>query len=576
MSKVARNLDSTTIPVYWAKLRSCLDKAAISLTRTAFSPIIYEGYDFACALFTPQGSLVVLSSLGTPGLIGCTSNVMKHFLETYPLDSLNDGDVLITNDPWLATGHLPDISICTPIFFKGKLVAHALCIGHVGDMGGRGYTCEARSVLEEGLRIPILKLYESGYPNESLFEIIRANVRGVERVVGDIKGGVAANYVFAQELRDFLSKLVWEDISDLSQAIIERSEMAMRAAIEAIPDGTYKAKTLLDGREEDEEPLTIQVSITIDGDDLTIDYEGSSPQVKYGINSTLGMTSSYTIFGLKCIAPKVPNNQGIINAVKITAPEGSILNTVFPYPVTCRTMIAHLLPETVLMALSKANTERTIAGCGSAPATYCNVIGRDNTGAEYSSAVAERGGWGASPSKDGESAKVFPNRSRAIPTELVEQTLPILVKKKELWRDSAGAGEYRGGLGVVFEIQNLKSDESLWIHTRQSRKYYPPIGILGGKPGKSGGVLLEGHEVDTTGQMPLEKGEILTVMIPGGGGAGDPFRRTPEKVLEDVLDGKVSIEGANKEYGVIIDKGTMRIDEEVTRVLREETVDSQV
>src|SRR4051794_19725625 len=352
-------LDSIRLEVMWNRLISVVNEQATALMRTSFTTIVREAGDLSAGVFDTRGYMIAQAVTGTPGHINAMATCIHHFLAVYPKESLVPGDVLITNDPQKTSGHLHDFTVITPVFRNANLVGFFGNTCHVLDIGGIGLSTDGRSVYEEGLFVPITKLYDAGAPNRQLLAILAANVRAPEPVLGDIHAQAAGNDVGAARLIEFMDEFGLERLEPLADEIVGRSEQAMRAAIAALPDGIYQNTVYSDGYEE---PVRLHVEITKQGDSLLVDWAGSSPESKRGINVVLNYTHAYTTYALKCaLAPEVPNNEGSFRPVKVTAPEGSILNAIKPAPVAARHILGHFLPGVVFGALAEVIPDRVLA-----------------------------------------------------------------------------------------------------------------------------------------------------------------------------------------------------------------------
>ncbi len=353
-------IDPIVLEVLWNRLLAVVNEQQVALMRTAFSTVVRDSQDLACGVFDGRGRMVAQSLTGTPGHINAMATGVKHLLTAYPPATLEDGDVLLTNDPWLTAGQINDMTVVTPVFRRGRPVAYFASTCHAPDIGGRLLSGEAREVYEEGLRIPICKLMSAGQPNEFLLEMIRANVRTPRETVGDLYAQMSSNVVGAESLMAFLDEFDMADIEDLSDAIIDRSERAMRDAIRDLPNGTWTTESWSDGYDE---PICIRATVTIRDEDIDIDFAGSSPQSRWGINVVLNYTHAYASFAIKAaVSPDVPHNHGAFLPVHVTAPEGSILNCVEPAAVASRHIIGHFLPGVIFGALGQVLPERVIAG----------------------------------------------------------------------------------------------------------------------------------------------------------------------------------------------------------------------
>jgi N-methylhydantoinase B len=492
---------------------------------------------------------------------------MHHFLAKYPIETLRPGDVLITNDPWKTASQLNDITIVTPIFKDDRLVALFGNCCHALDIGGRGLAADSREVFEEGLFIPVLKLYDAGVPVAPVFDFLRANVRTPEEVLGDVHSQVVGNAVGGRQLLSFLEEFDLANIEALSDVIVERTERAMRERIAALPDGDYRYGCDIDGFDA---PVHIEVRVCVRGDELVVDYAGSSPTVDHGINVALNYTAGYTTYGVKCaISPDVPNNEGSFRPVTVTAPAGCILNAPYPCAIGGRHLVGHFLPGAVFAALADALPERVIAP-GADALWDTQIFGEDpRTGKRFTYVWFSAGGTGALPSKDGLSATAFPSGIAGVPAEVIEALSPVVVKRRELRPDSGGAGEFRGGLGQTLELA-VQGERPFLFSGLYERIDHPAPGLHGGAPGGAGTLATNRPEIQlrAKARVPLPAGTEITLGLPGGGGYGPPWRRDPARVLADVRDGYVSVERARSDYGVAIDPERMAVLEEETAALR--------
>jgi N-methylhydantoinase B len=535
--------------------------------RTSFTSIVREAGDLSAGVFDRRGRMIAQAVTGTPGHINPMATCMHHFLAKYPVDRLRPGDVLVTNDPWKTASQLNDITIVTPIFKGERLVALFGNCCHALDIGGRGLSADSREVFEEGLFIPVLKLYDAGVPVEPVFEFLRANVRTPEEVLGDVHSQVVGNEVGGRQLLSFLEEFGLPDIEELSDAIIERTERAMRERIAALPDGDYRYGSEIDGFDA---PVRIEVRVMVRGDELTVDFAGSSPPVSHGINVTLNYTAGYTTYGVKCaISPDVPNNEGSFRPVTVTAPEDCILNAPYPCAVGGRHLVGHFLPSAVFGALADALPERVIAA-GADALWDTQIFGEDpRTGKRFTYVWFSAGGAGALATKDGLSATAFPSGIAGVPAEVIETLSPVVLKRRELRRDSGGPGEFRGGLGQTLEIA-VQGDRPFMFSGLYERIEHPAPGLHGGRPGAAGtlGTNRPDLALRSKTRVPLPAGTEITLELPGGGGYGAPWRRDPARVLADVRDGYVSLAQARTAYGVAIDPGLMVVLDEETAALR--------
>jgi N-methylhydantoinase B len=541
-----KKFDPISLEVMWNRLISVVDEAAATLVRTSFSTIVKESNDYSCVLLDAKGNSVANNTASIPSFIATLSRTMSHFLKKFPQDQWEPGDVVMTNDPWLASGHLPDITMAMPIFHKGKLVAFAGTIAHSPDIGGSIWSADTRELFEEGIRIPVMKLYCAGEPNEMLMEIIRANVRVPEMVFGDLNAQITAQTMCRNRLVEFLDETGLDDLVDLAREIQSRAERVMRKAILEVPDGVYEKTVEMDGFDE---PLIIQCRITVKGDELEIDFEGSSLQIGRALNCVMNYTYSYATYPIKCaLDPFTPKNEGSYRPISIKAPEGSILNPRVPAPVNARQLIGHMLSAAVFGALEKAVPEKIMAESGSQPTLRALFTGVGLDDEKFSSILFANGGTGARYDKDGIACTPFPTNSTCGSIEVFESTVPLLFWKKEMVKDSGGAGRFRGGIGQEIILEVISRDP-IRISLLTDRHKHPAQGYMGGLAGMPNRIVLnDGQFIHPKSQTTLKPGDRLTINYAGGGGFGPPEGRDLEKVEEDLAEELISHEASQDVY----------------------------
>ena len=542
-------LDPITVEVQWSRLISIMDEVDIALVRTSFSTIVGESRDFAVIMLDRQGRSLAQSQLSSPAFTVHLPITVKHLLEVFPAEDLVPGDVLITNDPWLGTGHLPDLCIITPVFNDGELVSFMACAAHVADIGGRLDFFDARDLFEEGLRIPPSKLHLAGKENEQLHRIIESNVRVPDMVLGDVRAIVGAERLGIDRLLEFLSDYGGnEAFHALAEDILNRSEIAMRQALLELPDGTWSYDLDADGYIE---PLHVRTTVTKKGDRVHVDFTGSSPQFeKASINCVPNCTFADAFYPIKCsLTPDLPNNEGLFRPLTVFAPEGSVFNTTFPSAVKSRSKSSFHINVAVYGAMAQTMPDRVQAGSGSFWAITLHGIQPDGT--VFNVHILPNGGKGATGSMDGLPTIAFPYNGTVTPTEIVENQAPLVVGYKRLTTDSGGPGRFRGGLGQEMELRVI-GERSLVASLRPDKVRFPPPGIRGGKPGKAGRFFVDGETVSVEPRT-LQPGQAYRLELPGGGGYGDPRERPVESVARDVLDGYVSVAAAIEHYGVAVD-----------------------
>lgn len=537
--------DPITLGVHWSRLVAIVDEASATLVRTAFSRIVTDAWDFTCALFDEDGRLIAQPTQGLPSFIGSVATAVGHFRRAFPPETLAPGDTLVTNDPWIGTSQLNDMVFVSPIFHRRRIVGYAANISHSPDVGGRLLSADARELFEEGLRLPISKLIVRGRPNETIFNIIRANVRVPDIVVGDLLAQEAANRTMIRRVVELLEKEGLCDLSTLSREVLGRSEVAMRQAVARIPDGTYESRVETDGFDA---PLEIRARVTVRGDEMAVDFAGTSPQQELGINCTFNYTYAETVFPLICIAgPETPINAGTLRPLRVTAPDGTILSATHPAPLGGRLLVSMYVQCAVFRALAQAVPGRVLADCA-APAWTPVVQGIDQHGRRFVDIVFLNGGLGARPSKDGVSVLGFPAPLGGTLVEIFENEKPMLVERRELAEDTAGAGRRRGGAGLHFVLRS-EAPGPITVGLRGDRLEHPAQGLFGGRAAAPGIMQWNGKPQHPKRTIILRSGDVLTFRTPGGGGYGDPAERPRAGVREDVEAGLLSAERARADYG---------------------------
>src|SRR5262245_48798837 len=525
--------DAVTLEILWRRIISAVDEAAKALRRTSFSTLVNESNDFACVLTDAAGQSLAQNTESIPSFIGTLPVTVKAFIKEIGLGNLAPGDVLITNTPWLATGHLKDITVAKPIFRQGRVVAFAASTAHAPDIGGKVRSVEPREVFEEGFHIPIMKFMSAGEPDRTLLKLLRAAVRTPDQTEGDLWAQITGLGLLEKRLGELMSEYDLGDLETFADDILGRCERAMRAAIAKLPDGTYTHTFQTDGLDE---PFTYNITITVKGEQILVDYAGTSPQVDRAINCTLTYTFAMTAYALKCaLLPNLANNEGIFRAIDVVAPEGSIVNPRFPAAVGGRMATGHYLPIAVFGALAPVLPERRIAACGS-PLWSLIETGVRTNGQTYANVLFFNGGMGATDSNDGQSSYAWPSNVSNVPIELIERNSGLFVHRKALRAGSGGAGCYRGGLGQEVEFEVI-SDTPVGIIFMAERCRFPAPGLAGGKAGARGEVLIDEESVDYRKNVVLKQGQRILLKTPGGGGFGDPNQRDLAATERDRREG---------------------------------------
>jgi N-methylhydantoinase B len=541
--------------IQWNRLIAVVEEQAQTMIRTAFSTTVREAGDLSAGVFDLQGRMLAQAVTGTPGHVNSMAESVGHFLAKFPAASMKPGDHYITNDPWLATGHLHDLTVVSPAFRGGKIVGLFANTAHIIDIGGLGMGPEGRSVFEEGLYIPIVKCFDAGAPNETFFDFIRAGSRTPVELEGDIYSLCACNDAGSKRLVEMMDEFAMDSLDDLAEYIFEASRRATLLEIAKLPRGTFRSDIKSDGYEA---PVTLKAAMTIHADRIVVDYAGTSGLSSRGINVPPAYCRAYSCFGIKCVvAPEVPNNWASLAPFEMEIPEGSILNAPRPYPVSVRHVIGQLIPDLMMGCLHQAVPGRVNAEGSSAlwnPPLRggSQVSGQEAEVDDFEIITFNSGGTGARPAKDGLDGTAFPSGVRTMPVEATENVAPVIFWKKELRPDSAGAGKTRGGFGQIMEI-GAKGDAEFAVNAIFDRVANPPKGRDGGGTGAGGWVGLNdpnGTVLRTKGFQVIPKGRRLLLKLPGGGGMGDPKARDPELVKRDVADGLITAHAARDIYGV--------------------------
>jgi len=542
-------LSEIELQVMWNRLIAVVEEQAQVLLRTAFSPIVREAGDLSAGVFDREGNMLAQAVTGTPGHVNSMAESVKHFIKAFPVETMKPGDIYVTNDPWMGTGHLNDFVLTTPAFHRGKLVGLFSCTSHIMDIGGIGFGPDGTDVFMEGLYIPLLKLADQGKLNETLMAMIRANTRLPIDTEGDVYSLAACNDVGCQRLSEMMEEFGLKDLDVLSKHILSRSKAAVLEAIAGLPKGKWSNTMTVDGYDE---PVTLACTVEVTKSGIHVDYTGTGAASKRGINVPLAYTTAYTVFGLACIVGKeIPNNAGSLSPLTVSAPPDTIVNALKPKPVASRHIIGQMLPDVVFGALRQAIPERVPAE-GTSCLWNLNVRGQtDEAGLGnygFMMAVTSNGGTGARPMKDGLSATAYPSGVKGTPVEIAESITPLIFWRKEFRVDSGGAGATRGGLGQVIEVGS-RIGKPFDLLAAYDRIDHPPRGRDGGKNGAAGAVALKsGKVLKGKGFQLIPPDDRLVVMTPGGGGIGDPVKRDRKAVEKDLAEGLVTPKGA-KVYG---------------------------
>ena len=524
----ADNIDPVKLEIYWNRLISIASEQAATMVNSSFSAVLGDMEDLSAGVFDAHGVMMAQSVQGAPGHLGSLSAGVKSFLVKFPLKDIHPGDVLITNDPWLVSGHKHDITVVTPVFHRKQLVAFTASNCHTVDIGGRIFSAAATEVYEEGLQIPRMKLFERGARNETLFTIIEENVRSPQLVLGDLMAQVSANETAARRIVSFMLEHKIARLDAISHAITSRTARLMRQAIAKLPDGVYRDHAKLDGFDT---PLEIHVSIEIRGSRIVVDFAGTSPQVPKGINSVINFTEAFTRYALKCLlAPESPNNDGSFEPIEVRAPQASIVNAKFPAPVGGRHLVGLYIPGVIFGALAALAPDRLVAD--SSVLSAITLAGQNAREQPYVFTFFSSGGMGGRASKDGLDATAFPSNVANVPVEVMEHATPALFTCRELIADSFGEGQFRGGAGQRIGLK-LRGVASARVSCMVERTEAAPRGLSGGAAGKLASVSVAGKQIDPKQALILHAGEELVLETPGGGGFGPAAARNSTAIAHD-------------------------------------------
>jgi N-methylhydantoinase B len=555
--------------IMWNRLLAVVEEQAQTLMRTAFSPIVRENGDLSAGIFDRRGRMMAQAVTGTPGHVNTMAESVAHFLRRFPPETMREGDVYLTNDPWIGAGHLNDFVLVEPCFLDGAYVGSVACTTHLTDVGGTGIGPDGSDVYDEGLYLPLLKLADRGRVDRVVIDIIKANSRVPVQSEGDVYALIACADVGVRRLAAMMREFRLASLEALSDHIVGASERATIERIRAFPPGVYRSEATIDGYDFE---IELKAALTITDRSMTVDFAGSSGPSRYGINVPLMYAWAYTVFGVKCIvAPEIPNNAGSLAPLRIAAPPGCIVNALSPAPVAMRHVVGQILPDVAFGCLHQAAPERVPAEGTSClwdiPLRGGFRARPGGNATRFTAELVHNGGTGARPAKDGLSATAYPSGVMGSLVEITESTAPLIVRRREFRPDSGGAGRFRGGLGQIIELESAEG-APVSLFAAYDRVKYPPRGRGGGLAGEAGRVgLASGRRLNGKGEQEIPAGERLLVETPGGGGIGDPATRDPDRVAGDVRDGLVGREAAETVYRVVLrPDGT--VDRAATAALR--------
>jgi N-methylhydantoinase B len=571
---IATRRDPLTYELVKHALAGIADSMAVTIVRTARSFVVKQSMDFSTALCDAHGELAA-QGMCVPLHLGAMTPALRGVLERYR-DSMAPGDMFILNDPYHGGSHLPDIFLFKPLFVEGELLAFTCVIAHQTDIGGRvsgGNACDNTEIYQEGLRLPPLRLYSRGEPNEAIFDILATNVRVPEKVLGDVRAQIAALHMGEREFRQLVAEYGASALRAYMRDILDDTERFTRDEIAALPDGIYPFTEYLDDDGIDPDPIRIELALTIKGDRITADFTGTSPQCKGSIQPNFPATKAMVYAAIRCVlSPDIPYNGGFFRPIDVIAPEGSFVNPQHPAAVAARALGARRVAQTVFGALTQALPGKIFAAWGggefgiSIGGYYANR--KPFVHLEFHNDTS----WGGGPDKDGLDGQPGPMSNLAnTPIELLEAEQPIRIEQYGFVADTGGAGTYRGGLSVMRDFRIL---QEATLQIRSDRRKFRPYGLYGGKPGTpASGVLnpdTDPKEMPSKFLMTAQPGDLYRLVLAGGGGYGDPLERDPERVAADVREEKLSLDYARQEYGVVLDAVSLEVDAEATAALRQQ------
>lgn len=571
---MSRAVDPITTQVIRYALEQVADEMGKAMIRTARSTIIKEIEDISCAVFDAQGRTVAQAH-HVPVLLAGFELTMHHVVRMFPAESLSDGDIICSNDPYLGGQHLMDLQTFAPIFYEGQLVGWVGTIAHHQDMGGAtpgGVAGGMTEIFAEGIRLPMVKLYKAGQENPDVWKLFGANIRVPEKTFGDVRAQASSNFVGVQRMRELYAKYGVETMQAACQALLETSERRIRQALLEMPDGDFKGEDYIDDDGRSDRPITVRVTVRKRGDSVTVDFDGTDSQVPGNVNCPLAATQGAVYYTIIAVTdPDVPPNSGCYAPVTIKANPGLVVNPVSPAAVASRSNCSNKVVEAIMRALADALPTRVTAG-SHGQVTTCAFGGFRADGKRWLYTDIQPGGGGARASKDARDGQCSHlGRMLNTPIEAAEMEYPLRVERYSLVPDSGGAGKYRGGLALLRDIRFLQDNVTFARYS--DRHKFAPLGLFGGKNGTPGAIIKnpdtpEACRLPSKGLDYLRRDDVIRLLLPGGGGYGRPEEREAQAVLDDVLDGKVTLESARAVYKVVINTDTWTVDVDATAALR--------
>lgn len=543
------DLSTVAAQVMWNRLISIVEEQAQALVRTAFSTSVREAGDLSAGVYDTRGRMLAQAVTGTPGHVNAMADAVPHFIRRIGRETMVEGDIYITNDPWEGTGHLHDITMVTPSFHKGALVGFFACTAHVVDVGGRGFGADAHSIYEEGIYLPIMRFARAGEVDTTLIQIVRGNVREPDQLIGDMYALATCNEIGHRRLTQMMEEFSLADLDGIATFILENSRRATLERINALPRMAADGEMTVDGFDV---PITLRARVTVEQDRITTDFSGTSGVDKKGINCPMVYTKAYACYALKvAIAPEIPNNAASLAPFEVTAPEGTIVNAVHPAPVALRHIVGHFVPDVVFDAFDKIVPGLVPAeGAGCLCNFQMSVRPTKPGGRRAEVLTFNSGGSGARPEVDGLNATAFPSGVMTMPIEATEHAGPVIIWRKELRPGSGGAGKTRGGLGQYMDVSAMPGHE-MDLQAMFDRGGHPARGRRGGASGAPTTIAQDdGTKMRVKGKQFVAEGRRVQMAFPGGAGYGKAAERDPALVKRDLARGYISAEEAVRDYGL--------------------------
>ena len=575
-----RDIEPIKFEVIRNALDTLVDEMALTILRTAYSGIVKDAMDFSTGFADRTGETVAMG-LTIAFHVGSFPSAVRSILRKFE-GRIYPGDIYIMNDPYTSGGiHLPDVFVIKPVFAEDELQGFSCTVAHQTDIGGivpGSNSTDSHEIYQEGLRIPTTKLYERGVANETMFDLLAINVRLPDKVLGDIRAEIAAANMGERQFLDLVERYGASTVRRYMDAVLEYSEQRVRQEISGLPDGTYEFTHYIDGDNIESGDVTIKLKMVIDGDGISVDFTGSSPQVKAGINSPFPFTQSSVWGGLRQIMdPDIPNSSGSHHPIVVTAPEGTIVNPVLPGACGARGIVGYRIMECVWGALSQAVPGKVPAD-GEGGNTIVSIGGYDSERKPFAFVDLFAGSRGGRPIGDGPLGTPHAGGNSAnTPIEIAEVETPVRIEEYGILPDSAGPGKYRGAPSIVRDVRLLEDEAVLQLRSDKRRNL--AFGLHGGKSGSpSWNIVNPGqddeHTITPMGVGKMKRGDIIHHIMASGGGWGDPLERDPELVKQDVRNGIYTIEFVRREFCVVIDPEALRVDDEATKRLRDHIKES--